>query len=221
MSTDPGSIEEWRAVPGYEDRYEVSNHGRVRSLGFYSGNRWGTKTWRAGRMLTPFLIHPHEYRGVRLTDNEGVQTTHKVHRLVLRAFVGEPPPDKPFGLHEDDNPAHNHLSNLYWGNQVRNAHDSVRNGSHVQARKRRDELGHLLEAPNLVECSAVKGFRTCLACKLSQANHLHDARLRELGKERTRYNRGRDGFQRHRGETWQEEANRRYAHIMKDHVGGA
>ena len=37
-------VEEWRPVPGYEGRYEVSSHGRVRSLDAYCGNRFGTRT---------------------------------------------------------------------------------------------------------------------------------------------------------------------------------
>jgi hypothetical protein len=204
------NTEEWRPVVEYEARYEVSDRGRVRSLGFYSGNRWGTKTWRAPRLLRLHLVQPQGYRSVALTDGSGGQRLVKVHRLVLHAFVGPPPPDKPHGLHKDDNPANNRLANLRWGTRSENGYDSVENGNHVQARKRRDELGHLLIAPNLVASSP---GRNCLACKLSLANHLHDAKLRDRGKERTRYNRGRDGFQRRRGETWQEEAHRRYAHI--------
>lgn len=213
--------EQWRPVPGYESRYEVSDHGRVRSLGFYMKNRGKTKSWKPGRILDGFAIQPQGYRGVTLVDEQGAHKVHKVHRLVLRAFVGEPPPDKPNGLHQDDNPANNHLSNLRWGTYRDNTYDSIENGSHVQSRKRRDALGHLLVAPNLVECTAEQGNRSCLACKLSQANHLHDTKLREQGRERTRYNRGRDGFQRRRGETWQEEAHRRYSHIMRDQDGFA
>ena len=209
--------EEWRPVPGYEDRYEVSSHGRVRSLDAYCGNRFGTRTLRKGRMLKLSVVKPHGYRSVQLADGRGNLTAVKVHRLVLRAFKGEPPPDKPNGLHEDDDPAHNHIENLRWGTYSENSDDNVENGNHVQARKKRDELGHLLVAPNLVASSA---GRNCLACKLSLANALHDERLRQQGRERTRYNRGRDGFQRCRGETWQEEAHRRYAHIMRDYAGG-
>jgi hypothetical protein len=211
-------IEEWRPVVGYEGRYEASSHGRVRSLGFYSGNRWGTKTWRAGRTLTAFRVQGHGYYAVTLTDGE-TQTDERLHRIVLRAFVGEPPPDRPNGLHEDDDPANNRVENLRWGTRTDNAYDSVANGSHVQARKQTCDLGHLLIAPNLVESNAAVGHRACLACKLAHANALHDERLRAQGRERTRYNRGRDGFRRRAGETWQGEAHRRYAHIMRDHDG--
>lgn len=212
--------EEWLTVAGYENRYEVSSHGRVRSLGFYSANRWGTRTWRAGRVLKPFLVHPHDYRAVTLTDAEGVQRTSTVHRLVLRAFAGAPPAGATNGLHADDDPANNRADNLRWGTRSQNAVDSVVNGMHVQARKDACGLGHLLVPPNLVESSLDRGGRSCLACKLSRANYISDQRLREQGgRERTRYNRGRDGFMRSHGEGWGDEADRRYAHIMRDHDG--
>lgn len=208
--------EEWRPAPDYEDRYEVSSYGRVRRSGFYTGNRWGTQSWWPPQPVRPTSTPPYGHRTVFLSDGKGNAKGIKVHRLVLRAFVGEPPLDKRNGLHRDDNPANNHLMNLYWGTHHDNSVDSVANGNHTQARKRRCYLNHLLVEPNLVESATEQGARSCLACKLSRANHLHDQRLREKGRERTRYNKGRDGFTRRVGETWEQEAHRRYAHIMRD-----
>lgn len=207
-------------MPGYENRYEISSHGRIRSLGFYSNNRWGTRTWRAGRILKGATIAPHGYRGVTLVDADGAHTLAKIHRLVLLTFVGEPPPDRPNALHHDDNPANNRVENLYWGTHSQNSHDSVVNGSHVQARKDTCDLGHRLVEPNLVPSTTNAGGRSCLACKMALANHNHDAKLHAQGRERTRYNRGKDGFQRRRGESWQDEAHRRYHHIMSGHAFG-
>jgi hypothetical protein len=211
--------EEWRPVPRYEGRYEVSDHGRVRSLDAYCGNRFGTRTLRKGRMLKLGVVQPHGYRSVQLADGRGDLTAVKVHRLVLLAFRGEPPPDKPFGLHEDDDPANNHLGNLRWGNRTENAWDSVGNGNHAQARKKRDALGHLLVAPNLVPSALASGGRGCLACKRTQSARVSDERLRQQGRERTRANRSADGFQRILGESFEDEANRRYAIIMRDQDG--
>lgn len=215
---DVTDTEEWRPIPGYEGRYEVSSHGRVRSLGFYSGNRWGTKTWRAGRMLKIYTIQGHGYRGVTLTDADGVQTPERVHRLVLRAFVGEPPPGQPNGLHKDDDPANNYVGNLRWGTHTENTYDSVENGNHVQTRKKTCELGHLLVEPNLVPSSTEAGGRDCLACKRTESSHAADARLRRQGRVRTRVNRGADGFMRLLGESYEDEAHRRYTRIMRDQL---
>jgi hypothetical protein len=212
--------EEWRPVPGYEGRYEVSDHGRVRSLDAYCGNRFGTRTLRKGRMLKLSVVTPSGQRSVQLADGRGNLKAVKVHRLVLLAFRGPPPPDKPFGLHKDDDPANNYLPNLRWGNQSENAYDSVDNGNHVQSRKKQDALGHLLVAPNLVPSTLASGGRGCLACKRTQSARVSDERLRRQGRERTRANRSADGFQRILGESFEDESNRRYAHIMRDHEGG-
>ncbi|WP_051233125.1 HNH endonuclease [Pseudonocardia asaccharolytica] len=155
-----------------------------------------------------------------LVGDDNVHTTAKVHRLVLLAFVGEPPDDKPNALHRDDDPANNCVENLYWGTRSENTDDSVRNGSHVQARKATCALGHDLVAPNLVPSTTKAGGRSCLACKMAMANHLHDQRLRAQGRQRTRFNRGKDGFQRRAGEAWEDEAHRRYRHIMGVHAFG-
>lgn len=210
--------EEWRPVPGYEGRYEVSDHGRVRSLGFYSNNRWGTRTWRKGRVLSA-SPNAKGYPCVALADGAGSLSNARVHRLVLSAFAGEPPPGKPHGLHEDDDKGNNRLENLRWGTGSENQYDAVQNGLHGQSLKRRCRLGHLLLAPNLVESGADRGHRNCLACKLAQAGAVYDAKRGAAGRQHVRYRRGRDGFVRRAGETWQEEAHRRYAHIMRDYDG--
>lgn len=205
------TTEQWRPIPGYEHRYEVSDHGNVRSVGFYVNSRNGGKTWKPGRLLKPGP-HRQGYRMATLYDGLGGRQTIKMSRLVLLAWVGPPPPGKEDALHEDDVPTHDHLSNLRWGGQSENNHDCVRNGRHSMANKQRDRLGHLLVAPNLVP-SAVG--RQCLACKRTLSNRSADAR-----RQPTRFHRGADGFQRILGESFDDEANRRYLHIMRNYDGG-
>lgn len=90
------SNEVWRAVPGYEGLYEVSDFGRIRNL-------------RTGRILanTPTK---KGYCSVALFF-DGTRTRHYVHRIVLVAFVGP----CPVGMetnHKDRAKANNRLSNL-------------------------------------------------------------------------------------------------------------
>lgn len=211
-------IEQWRAVPGYEGRYEVSDHGHVRSLGFYINHPRGKQVWRAGRALGGFAIQPHGYRAVELSSGSGLKT-FKIHRLVLLAFVGPPPAGKKNGLHKDDDPENNHLGNLRWGSHRENTYDSIENGGHVQARKQRCPLTHLLVEPNLVPSTLAIGGRGCLACKRTDSSHKNDARLALRGLQRTRNNRGADGFMRRFDESFEDEANRRYVHIMRNYDG--
>lgn len=203
-------VELWNPIPGYEGRYEASNQGNVRSLGFWMGNPWGTKTWKPGRTLKP-TAHPQGYRMVTLTDESGRRWTTKVPRLVLLAWVGPPPQGKTDVLHGDDIPDHDHIGNLRWGDQSENSFDSVKNGVHPMASRSRCPLGHLLVEPNLVMSAAA---RQCLACKRANSCHRNDAR-----RMPTRAYRGADGFQRQLGETQEQEAHRRYAHIMQNYVG--
>lgn len=205
--TDP---EEWRPVPHYEHRYEVSDLGNVRSVGFFVKSRGEGKTWRPSRALKP-TPHRQGYRIVTLTNGLGGRRSFKISRLVLLAFVGEPPPGKADALHGNDVPTNDQLSNLRWGDQSENSHDSVRNGCHPMARKQRCLLGHLLVEPNLVP-SAVG--RQCLACKRTDSCRRTDAR-----RKPTRFHRGADGFQRRIGESQTDEAHRRYAHIMRNYDG--
>lgn len=205
--------EQWQPIPGYEGRYEASDLGRIRSTGFYCGNRWGTRTWRAGRVrrLTPA---ESGHLTVDLVDDDGVVKTFKVHRLVLLSFVGEPPRGQQFGLHENDVPWDNRLANLRWGSGSENGYDAVRNGGHTQSRKTACPLGHGLRAPNLVPSSTKQGGRGCLACKRTQTARHNDMLDANRGRIRQRYNRGSGGFIRRAGETFKQEADRRYELIM-------
>lgn len=202
--------EVWTAIPGFEGRYEVSSLGRVRSMGFYSNNRYGTRTWRAGRVLKATIVPHTGYRAVTLVDEQRQHSIHRVHRLVLLAFIGPPPPGKPNGLHSDDNKLNNRLTNLRWGTHSDNNFDSVDNGSHAQARKQACDRGHLYVSCNVRNHSAAAGLRGCQSCHMAQINVHRDGLL---GRPRTRYNRGKDGFRRQAGETWEQEADRRYEHL--------
>lgn len=117
-------MEEWRAVVGWEGRYEVSDEGRVRSV----ASRWGPRP-------RPIVLHPflsgREDRGkkrlaVRL-HGDGRPAFKAVHRLVLEAFRG-PCPDGMQGRHLDDDVLNNRLGNLVWGTPLENAADARRNG---------------------------------------------------------------------------------------------
>jgi hypothetical protein len=112
---------EWRAVPGLEGRYEVSNMGGVRSL------RGGVV-----RELRPVTSH-FGYLMVALpmaVDGTPVLPARnwRVHRLVLLAFVG-PCPSGLIATHLDGTRTNNRLSNLAWRTPKDNSQDAVRHGT--------------------------------------------------------------------------------------------
>src|SRR3990167_9197731 len=92
----------WKAIPGYEGLYEVSNMGDVRSV-------------RRGRNLKPW---PRSgYPSVRLGKNSKWRT---VHRLVLLAFVGQ---SALHANHKNGHKSDNRLTNLeYCTQQANNIH---------------------------------------------------------------------------------------------------
>jgi len=141
---------EWRAVPGFEGRYEVSNDGQVRSLGRLHG-----------RVMKHWVRDSGHY--IVTLCRSGRRYQRYVHVLVLEAFVG-PRPSGAFGCHNDGVPAHNSVSNLRWDTPQANSLDTVKHGAHVNANKTRCPRGHLLSEPNLVRSQLLKGARSCRAC---------------------------------------------------------
>lgn len=105
--------ETWKPVVGWESLYEISTHGRLRSL------------------ITKLV------RKLQ-TDKDGYQTTHLhfkgnrsfvyVHRLILEAFVGPCPLDQQ-ACHNDGNSAHNQLNNLRWDTCSQNNLDKRKHGT--------------------------------------------------------------------------------------------
>lgn len=115
-----GLTEEWRPIPGYEGRYEVSNRGRVAALNFARSGKRGLLSQRT-----------LEY-GHKLVDlwkfNKREQLL--VHRLVLETFVS-PCPKGCETRHLDGNAGNNWVVNLKWGTPKENGEDRVRHRTHA------------------------------------------------------------------------------------------
>ncbi len=103
-------VEQWRQVAGFSGLYEVSNHGKIRSI----KQRRGAL---AGRILSPGRVGRGRYAQVILFDRS--RHYRMVHRLVLEAFIG-PCPTGMEGCHKDDDTDNNHVENLFWGTHLEN-----------------------------------------------------------------------------------------------------
>ncbi len=114
------TLEQWRPVVGYEGFYEVSDQGRVKSLGRRGEVRPGVwRSWEA-KILKP---QPGGRRNenrvhVRLSKDGKVDSFLVAH-LVARAFIG-PRPEGQLVLHGDKGRNDNSAANLYYGNHSRN-----------------------------------------------------------------------------------------------------
>ena len=113
-------MEIWKPVVGYENLYEVSNYGRVRSLDRVDCA--GRK--RKGKELKQ-RSDKDGYKRAGLSKN-GTSKPLLVHRLVAIAFISNPQ-NKPQINHKDENKANNCVWNLEWCDQAYNNNYGTRN----------------------------------------------------------------------------------------------
>ncbi len=118
--------EVWQPVLGYEGLYEVSDHGRVRSLPRKSRSGRGYQVY-PGRVLTT-CANGHGYHVVSLSRNNR-KTTRQVHDLVLTAFIGIRPSPQHDACHNDGNKNNNALLNLRWDTKAANQADRKLHGT--------------------------------------------------------------------------------------------
>lgn len=163
------SDERWLPIKEFPG-YEVSDHGRVRSVDREVGSRWGTPRAFKGKMLSQSLIGGSGKAGrypacTLFRDGKSKQVT--VHVLVLTTFVGPRPEKGTHGCHRDDNPMNNHLDNLYWGTPRQNARDAVNNGSSWKANITHCPQGHEYTEANtyIVPSTGHRQCRTCIKAK--------------------------------------------------------
>lgn len=112
--------EKWIAAPGWEDRVEVSNFGRVRSFDYLAKSTRALQPTqlRKGRMLRPDL-RDNGYLSVKV-KTAGVSERRYVHRLVAAAFVPGFFADATVD-HIDGNRRNNVATNLDWVTRSENS----------------------------------------------------------------------------------------------------
>lgn len=127
MSIENLPGEEWRPVVGYEEFYEVSNMGRLRTL---PRKCWNGKVFWAQKpmILRQYVSKSSGYAWVTLNPGKRPKN-HFVHRVVLSAFTPNPCPEALRVInHMDGNKRNNHLINLEWTTYRDNARHAVATG---------------------------------------------------------------------------------------------
>lgn len=123
-------MERWKDIPGYEGLYQVSNHGRVKSVArkLACPERANIKGGRRAVSEKILSQSVHRYCSVSLSRG-GIVETALVHRLVLLAFVG-PCPDGMMCRHfPDRRTTNNRIENLSWGTNLENRDDMIIHGT--------------------------------------------------------------------------------------------
>lgn len=80
-------METWKDIRGYEGLYQVSNLGRIRSLGRVCNAKYNSTSKKRERILTQ-EITVFGYCRVRLFDLEGKSKHYATHRIVAQEFIG-------------------------------------------------------------------------------------------------------------------------------------
>lgn len=122
-------MEQWKDIPGYEGRYQVSDAGNVRSV-----DRTVRAVAKNGReylrRVRGVVLKPGRSRGY-LIVNLHPSGTIAVHLLVAKAFI---PQNAPEVNHKDGIKANCAASNLEWVTRQGNQRHAVVAGLNTQAR---------------------------------------------------------------------------------------
>ena len=103
--------EEWKWIDGYENYYQVSNLGRVKSVDREVFYKDGRKAIHKGGPVA-INTRPNGYLKANLYK-DGKMKNVTIHRLVAEAFIPNPN-NYPVINHKDENKANNYVENLEW-----------------------------------------------------------------------------------------------------------
>lgn len=114
--------DEFYDVVGYEGLYKINTIGAIKSCDKYIDNKWGGKSKRIEKFLSP-SIDKNGYLRVVLTKNKKTKTFF-IHKLVALTFL-EDPQNKKIINHIDKNKKNNYYKNLEWCTCKENVRHSI------------------------------------------------------------------------------------------------
>ena len=118
-------MEVWKPIKDYEEFYEVSNYGRIRSKDRIKKVPFGRFGIQKGKVIK-LQLNSRGYVRVVLSNQFG-KKAFLVHRLVAAAFI-ENPDGLPVINHKDFNPLNNNADNLEWTTPLGNTRYSLDRG---------------------------------------------------------------------------------------------
>jgi len=117
--------EVWRPIYGFNNKYVVSNLGRIAMLPTIVSRNGKPYPFR-GRLKALKLAGKatHQYYYVRFTEGHQSGKYYPVHRLVANAFIPNPE-HKPCVDHIDGNQLNNSAENLHWVTYEENSYNPI------------------------------------------------------------------------------------------------
>lgn len=116
----------WKAAYGWEGFYDVSTHGRARSVSRLARHAKGGTQKIVGQILKP-CFHDFGYVVWGFSSN-GKQCIVYAHTVILQTFVGLRP-DGFQACHNDGDPRNCNLDNLRWDTVQSNNNDKKIHGT--------------------------------------------------------------------------------------------
>lgn len=107
----------WKPVRGYENYYEISNCGEIRTIERYV-ELPTHKYLKKQKTLTQF-DDGRGYKHVKLYDGKGNPKSFTVHKIVAITFINNPNNYVEIN-HLDHNKHNNHVNNLEWTTRSEN-----------------------------------------------------------------------------------------------------
>ena len=126
---------------GFEDRYEVSNLGRIRSKDrdVALGTNYGVVRHFEERILKGVMT-PSGYYVVNMYLKTKMHR-YLIHRMVAMAFLDNPQ-QKPYVNHKDGNKTNNYLDNLEWATPSENTLHAWETGLINRYERKRGGISH-------------------------------------------------------------------------------
>lgn len=130
----------WMPIKGYEGYYEVSNYGRIKSLG-----RWVSRLVRGGFYKKERIVNKAAnssgYYELRFSVDKNKSKTNMIHRVVASHFLPNPE-NKPEVNHIDGNKTNNSVENLEWATRSENQYHAYATGLKKPAKSTRPGKWH-------------------------------------------------------------------------------
>lgn len=162
----------WKPIKNYENIYQISNYGRIRSLDRYITYPDGHKQFCQEQLMYPGKTHSG-YLQIGLNKNHRTYRYY-VHQLVAQAFL-----DNPYHYteihHKDYDKTNNNVNNLMWITHEENILD-------LYFRKGYKDSSNKFKTHRCADCGKLI-YYTSKYCKYCAPKHFKYYKFHKLNKQ--------------------------------------